>query len=181
MKTELKVYVCSRPDCNVTVDSDALRFCAQATRAGHKGYNPPICKPHIHDSLKRAKLKEIADSKEDARAKEEAKRDKRATEASPITEEEASLLLTQTEAARILGVSPGGISTLISFDLISEEIGRKVGTVYVSKESCASFATLLTTGEIAVTELTMLNEGDRQRLAQNLGKIFISLQNGAFS
>jgi hypothetical protein len=181
MKTELKVYVCSRPDCDVTVDSEALRFCAQATRAGLKGYNPPICKPHIQDSLKRVKLKEIADSKEEARAKEEAKKDKRAAENSGITEEEASLLLTQTEAARILGVSPGGISTLISFDLISEEIGRKVGTVYVSKESCASFATLLPTGELAVTELTMLNEGDRQRLAQNLGKIFISLQNGAFS
>ncbi|MBW6431634.1 hypothetical protein K0A96_00435 [Patescibacteria group bacterium] len=181
MKTMPRVYVCSRPDCNVTVDRDALRFCLQATSAGLEGYNPPICKSHIHDSLKRVKLDRISDSKKKGRANEEAKRNKGAAENSGITEEEASLLLTLTEAARIFRVSPEGISTLISFDLISEEVGRKVGTVYVSKESCASFATLLTTGEIVIAELTMLNESDRQRLAQNLGKIFVSLQNGAFS
>lgn len=181
MKTKPKVHVCARKDCEVTVTPDALQFCLQATRAGHEGYNPPIYIPHIHDSLKRTKLQEIAGSKEAARAMKEAERDKREARASTITEEEDSSLLTQTEAALILRISPEGISALIGFGLISEGIGRKAETLYASKESCASFVTLLTTGEIAITELTMLNEDDRQRLAQNLGKIFISLQNGAFS
>lgn len=181
MKTKEKILVCSRPDCEVIVERKALNFSQKATEAGYKGYDPPICISHILDALKRVKLEEIAASKEQARAEEEARREQRSFEASSISQEKADSLLTRTEVARIIGISSDGISELISVGLISQEIGRRPEKVYLSKESCANFATLVSTGKINISELEMLSSSDRKKLSQNLGKLIISLQNGAFS